>query len=211
MSWEAAVELAVQRAGFWLIHLNRVAALVLVALVSLLFFCRMALLRLSRGRLAGRVAGYPPLPRLDGMLLLSGGLLAVSGYWALKPDEAFYRTVGGAAFAENDFRRAITFYEPLVHWGSRTPDVYHKLGRSYLALGRCRPALSVLDRAFALPGGESADARVLSAVGHECVGDVPRALSDLERALALSRVPEQQEAIRAHAEGLRRRFPRPGA
>jgi tetratricopeptide (TPR) repeat protein len=201
MTWEPAVELAIQRSGFWFIHLNRVAFWVLAALAAFLLALRFLGLRFGRGAFAASVRSYPTPRRLE--WYGGGALLAFvcASYLALRPDPYFYSTLGRAALAQGDFGRARRYFEPLVAWGSRDPEVFMGLGISELQLGRPRAAATTMDRAIQL-GVETSRAHLLRAYAARRLGEREQEVAHLRRAFALEADPAQRSVLERELRAL---------
>lgn len=183
----------IQHSLLWLIHLERVAAFVLVAIGSAAFAARILLLRRrSMGIESGSrawVAGF----RGATAGVLSVGVALMAASLAVRPDVFFLTQMGRDAVARKDAVDIINYYEPLVGRDSVGLDVYENLALAYLSRGRPRDAIAVLHVALATT--PAAEDHLICASVHLALGENAEARAHADTARTLAYTPEQRAAV----------------
>lgn len=201
MQGEPALELLVQRGGYWLLHANHVAVWVLAAAASVLLMSR-ALLLLRLTPQAAAAVALPERPRLSALAAVFAAAALGSGYLAVRPDPEFYRTVAQQAMVSGNCRQAAAHLEVLLAWGHE--DVRRDLATCYLVLARPAEAAAMAEAALARGGDAELDLRLLAARGRLAAGDPVGAARHLEQAAARESDPARRQALLERAAELRR-------
>jgi hypothetical protein len=183
----------IQQLLLWVIHLERVTTLVLVALGASALAIRLAVLRL---RARGRPHPGPAwLTSVGGALLIavSLGAGASATLLSVRPDTFFLIQMGRDAVARRDTAGIITYYEPLARWQTDRVDVYENLALAYFDQRHPRAGIAALHAALAL--SPSLQDNLVCGAVHLALGEVAQVRVHVEAARLLVSTPEQQAAV----------------
>lgn len=183
----------IQQVLLWVIHLERVAIFVLVAIGAAALALRLVVLRRRTSGPAGDARSEIVGGRGTAIAALSLGAAAASSYMAIRPDTFFLFQMGRDAVARQDASGIITYYEPLVRWNTVGLDVYESLALAYFSDNRPRDGIAMLHRAIAI--SPTPDDLLICASVHLALGELAEVRAHVEAARPLIQTKEQQAAV----------------